>query len=374
MDYSLLRESQNRYQGHAVNRQDQVRRSTPDPITDSRGSFTRHTSLPSQSSGEGFDTKVARLERSILSHEDLVIHIDIIRVYLSIGKELLEPISYLRQEGLWKNAQSTSLTDGFFGLPHRDQVDDLRSVQPSLYESPPSELFNLVCQYRWHTNFQLTGIIERLDAVQLAGEFDAGNRHVSGKTAPDGHKYACPSRGCKKSYTKSGHLRNHIEKTHPDFLRLRPDWRPQFQPTDTTSSSSSSPHSERYSLENRQEVQRRSSRIPQDPYLDLPPASPMNFESEYSEQLDEYLIAPQQPVGIPRNQYNRDPRLRPQTSRQSSNTYQNSADTLSSQASTIPTSVSFDSNKPLRYGRRISQIRTTTPGSYWRDNDAVHMS
>lgn len=246
----------------------------------------RGSSNPSERADQtSVESKIEAIEEQILTHSNLAAHIDVVNVYLTIGKYQLEPISWLRQEGLWRSSDPITMQEMSLRLPQREHYEALRDVQPSLFDSPPSDLFDLICQYRWFTDFQETDIIAKLEESVTTSEQRPASRYEAGRTAPDGYKYPCPSRGCRKDYSKSGHLRNHINSNHPDFLRLHPEWKPYYRPVDTGSSDSSSPSSERHPTQRPEEKQYRTRRPISADWIysnsettDVPPGSPMAVE------------------------------------------------------------------------------------------------
>lgn len=231
-------------------------------------------------------SQIVAIEHEILSHPSLAANIDVVSVYLTIGKYQLEPISWLRQEGLWKNMDPMVMHELSLRLPRKEHYEALRDVQPSLFDNPPSDLFDLICQYRWLTAFEPTDILSKLDEPVAPPEQRQASKYEAGRTAPDGYKYSCPSRGCRKQYAKSGHLKNHINQNHPDFLRLHPDWRPFYRPVEAGSSDSSSPASERHPIQQLGDSRPSQTRRPVSAdwastvseSIDLPPGSPMTLD------------------------------------------------------------------------------------------------
>lgn len=214
-----------------------------------------HTSASSTCCNDG--TNLAQLESSIFRHPELQNHFKTVRTYLILDSWVLEPISYLRQEGFL----STSIAmDPSVRLPQRRQIADLASVQPLLFGSPPTELFNLICQYRQRSGFRETGILQRLDKLKESWLQPKSKPEVGGKTAPEGQVYKCPSVNCKKSFRKAGHATNHMESYHPEYLQLHPDYQPQQFTIQAPRSASTSPELDRRSVSDNQSESTSSSR------------------------------------------------------------------------------------------------------------------
>lgn len=208
-----------------------------------QGALARTTDLSLSRNVGDVRHRIHEIERDIFRHPNLMAHFTVVSAYLGLDSWLLEPISYLRQEGLY-GEDMAQLHGPTVTLPHPRQVEDLREAHASLFNSPPSDLFELICKYRRYTNFQATGIVERLAALR-EGSASSGRSRQDGRTAPDGQMYACPSENCKKAFRKSGHAKNHVQNNHPEYLQLHPDYQPQQCMIEVRSSESTSPEVDR---------------------------------------------------------------------------------------------------------------------------------
>lgn len=173
------------------------------------------------------DSYVAQLERDILFHPEIKAHYNIVCLYLRMDLVLLEPISYLRQEGLWRSDLCYSYGTEV-RAPPPDQIKDLAPLHCSLFQSPPTELFNLVCDFRRLTGFGSCRSTDQLPSLLRLRYSDQQHQRIDcRKTAPEGQLYVCPSTKCRKTFKKAGHARNHVESKHLEYLQIDPDYIPQ---------------------------------------------------------------------------------------------------------------------------------------------------
>lgn len=194
----------------------------------STAAYTPETTAqaPNESPGMSGGSNVAQLELDILYHPDIKSHLEAVCLYLRMDLTLLESISYLRQEGLWR--PDISQPYGAVQRPKTDQMLSMASIHQSLFHSPPTDLFDLICDLRRFTGFGSRTATERLPSLLEQRYLDRRHRsYDSMKTAPSGRLYACPSSNCRKTFKKSGHARNHVETKHLEYLQLNPDYLPQ---------------------------------------------------------------------------------------------------------------------------------------------------
>lgn len=171
-------------------------------------------------------SSIARIELEILNHPEVDAHFDSVCFYLKIDLVLLEAISYLRQEGLW-SSQMSQIYGASVQAPRPEQIEELASFHQSLFQSPPTNLFNLICDFRKLTGFGPSVMTDRLPSL-LKLSIQNRKRRKQGRmrTAPLGQLYACPSSKCHKTFKKSGHARNHVETKHPEYLEIHPNYLP----------------------------------------------------------------------------------------------------------------------------------------------------
>lgn len=175
----------------------------------------------------GHTDLTASLEYQIRKYPKLASHLPAVLTYLRIDLVLLESVSYIRQEGFW-DASTSDLYRSVLLMPSATQTQALATLCPMLFLSPPSDLFNLVCQYRLQTRFQPTGLADRLTYRWSSVSKQIVRRGGLIRTAPTGEWYVCPSLYCKKRFKKAGHTQNHISRCHPEYLQLHPDFQPQL--------------------------------------------------------------------------------------------------------------------------------------------------
>lgn len=229
------------------------------PFTPAGQNFPRAPHTPPTSIAFEDRSNLAKLEAMIFKHTELRNHFKTVRTYLGLDSWVLEPISYLRQEGFF--AHNIAGIDPSVRLPQRRQITDLASVQPSLFESPPTELFNLICRYRQRSGFRDTGILQRLDKFKESwSQARLLKPEVGGKTAPEGQVYKCPSAKCRKTFRKAGHATNHMENHHPEYLQLHPHYQPQQFTIAEQASASASPELDRRSVSDTQSESTSSTR------------------------------------------------------------------------------------------------------------------
>ena len=145
-------------------------------------------------------------------------------------------------------------------LPEQGHRQALAEIHPRLFDSPPSDLFDIICKYRHLTDGRDTGIIQRLEK-QVAASTSATTNKVDGSgTAPEGYRYKCPSAKCTKTYSKGGHIVRHIDTTHPEYLQLHPEWQPSQHIVKADRSLPSSPEIDRRSVRPTLEVVHEASR------------------------------------------------------------------------------------------------------------------
>lgn len=144
------------------------------------------------------------IEEEILRSSELPEHHAAVLLYLRLDIWLLESIYALRNSG-W---------------------NELAHLHPTLFGSPPESLFNLIYTLRLFFTFDLASTIEKIEAFNHSGKRTDRSRDSNIKLAPRGQAYGCPSKHCQKKFIKSGHAANHVEKQHPEYLKLHPDYQP----------------------------------------------------------------------------------------------------------------------------------------------------
>lgn len=173
-------------------------------------------------------------KREIERHPDSITCFDAVSLCLRLPLVLLRSISALRAAGPWHN--------------------ELEIIYGPLFTSPSDELFNMILALRSFPHFEPTGLIEQLESRK--SHASAGRKPEPGRTAPNGQAYECPSEHCRKQFKKSGHAQNHVDKHHPEYLKLHPDYQPSQFIVDTLRSLSGSPELQR--AHERQPVQQHS--------------------------------------------------------------------------------------------------------------------
>lgn len=163
------------------------------------------------------------IEREIMRHPDSMACFDAISLCLRLPMVLLQSISALRETGPWH--------------------DELESIYGPLFATPPTELFDMVLALRRFPQFEPARLIEQLQLRKRGAS--AARKPEAGRTAPDGQAYECPSENCKKQFKKSGHAQNHVDKHHPEYLKLHPDYQPSRFIVESLRSASGSPELQR---------------------------------------------------------------------------------------------------------------------------------
>lgn len=174
---------------------------------------------------------ITTLELEILQHPNLDANLSTVCLYVKMDFMLLESISYLRQEGLW-NTSMQQLYSNSVQRPQGDHLAELAMLLPSLFQSPPPSLFNLVCEYRKILGSDSTQSMERFLQLLRPSSLEKDRQGLpSRKVAPKGYVYACPSAHCPKIFKKAGHARNHVNSRHPEYLQLNPEYHPESHMT-----------------------------------------------------------------------------------------------------------------------------------------------
>lgn len=165
------------------------------------------------------------IEEQILQSPDLQHHHAAVILYLRLDIWLLESIFALR------NSESA----------------ELARLHPSLFDSPPEPLFHLIYTLRHFLGLDLSSTIEKIESLQPneRGKERLREPGSSSRVAPRGQAYGCPSKYCKKAFVKSGHAVNHVEKQHPEYLKLHPDYQPSHFMVEHHRSCPTSPELER---------------------------------------------------------------------------------------------------------------------------------
>lgn len=204
---------------------------------------TTHGALPFMTydqAATNVHSSIAKVELEILNHPEVDAHFDAVCFYLKIDLVLLEAISYLRQEGLWSSKMS-QMYGSSVQAPRTEQIEELASFHQSLFQSPPSSLFDLICELRRLTGFGPTVMTDRLPSLLKLSILNRKRRKQGRiRTAPEGQLYACPSMNCHKTFKKSGHARNHVETKHPEYLEIHPNYLPHRFVVDDVSTGPSS--------------------------------------------------------------------------------------------------------------------------------------
>lgn len=197
------------------------------PATERRGEKSNTSGLPRRpkSSTMAAHLTPLEIEEEILQSPDLQHHHAAVVLYLQLDIWLLESIFALR------NSDSAALAQ----------------LHPSLFEAPPDGLFHLIYTLRHFPNLDLSSTIEKVESLHRSNRGkDRGRESGSGsRVAPRGQAYGCPSKHCKKAFIKSGHAVNHVEKQHPEYLKLHPDYQPSHFMVDHPRSRPTSPELER---------------------------------------------------------------------------------------------------------------------------------
>ncbi|KAK5091203.1 hypothetical protein LTR05_001383 [Lithohypha guttulata] len=129
--------------------------------------------------------KMSELEEAILQHPSLKSQYKVVRTYLVLDSWVLEPISFLRQDGLWA-VDMAPMHDTSMKLPKPEQIDHLANLHASLFQSPPTDLFNMICKYRRYSDFKDTGIIQRLEELKQSWLPAKAVQAENSRTAPQG--------------------------------------------------------------------------------------------------------------------------------------------------------------------------------------------
>lgn len=209
---------------------------TGSQYTERRGRSTTNSSIPRTAKLSPMAAHLSpfEIEEQILQSPEIQQYHAAVVLYLRLDIWLLESIFALR------NSESA----------------ELAQLHPTLFESPPEPLFHLIYTLRHFLDLDLTDIIERIERSQSDSREKERSREpgVSSRVAPRGKAYGCPSKHCKKVFIKSGHAANHVEKQHPEYLKLHPDYQPSHFMVEHQRSRPASPELER------QERQRLNNR------------------------------------------------------------------------------------------------------------------
>lgn len=171
--------------------------------------------------------EITTLEFEILEHPNLDAHLNTVCLYIKLDLVLLESISYLRQDGLW-NTNMQQMYSSSVPKPQGKHLAELAVLHPSLFQSPPPSLFNLVCEYRRILGSSSSETVERFLQLLRPSSLDKDRKgSPSRKMAPQGRVFACPSALCRKIFKKAGHARNHVKSRHPEYLQLNPEYHPE---------------------------------------------------------------------------------------------------------------------------------------------------
>lgn len=201
---------------------------SPFPESDISVGTPSHFSDPHTNEG-GQD--ILTLELQILQHPNLDAHLNTVRLYIKLDLVLLESISYLRQEGLW-NTNMQQMYSGSVPRPQGEHLAELAILHPSLYQSPPPSLFNLICEYRRILGSNSSETVEKFLRLLRPSILEKDRKgSPSRKVAPQGRVFACPSAHCRKMFKKAGHARNHVQSRHPEYLQLNPEYHPETHMT-----------------------------------------------------------------------------------------------------------------------------------------------
>lgn len=167
----------------------------------------------------------AEIEEEILRSPDLQENLAAVILYLRLDIWLLESVVALRNSGSMELAQ----------------------LHPTLFNRPPEPLFHLIYTLRLFSGLDLGSTIERIEkSAQRSNCGKERSRETGGsRVAPKGQAYGCPSRNCNRAFIKSGHASNHVEKQHPEYLKLHPDYHPSHLMVDYQRSRPTSPEAER---------------------------------------------------------------------------------------------------------------------------------
>lgn len=193
--------------------------------TEQRGRHMSTVALPGTQSSSTMIIHLSppEIEEEILRDPELQEHHAAVLLYLRLDIWSLESICALRSRG----------------------PPELAQLHPTLFTSPPESLFKLIYTIRHFTGLNLAGTISRIEAASFPGRQKEVSREPAGKIAPRGQAYACPSKHCKKVFIKSGHAANHVEKNHPEYLKLHPDYQPSQVMVEHLRSRPNSPEMER---------------------------------------------------------------------------------------------------------------------------------
>ena len=163
------------------------------------------------------------IKHEIIQHPASMICFDAVSLCLRLDIVLLQSIRELREAGPWHN--------------------ELESIYGPLFTSPPTDLFNNIVALRNFPQFEPASIIEQLE-LRRDNESKA-RKPEAGRTAPYGQAYECPSANCQRQFKKSGHAQNHVEKQHPEYLKLHHDYQPSQFIVEALRSVSGSPELQR---------------------------------------------------------------------------------------------------------------------------------
>lgn len=162
--------------------------------------------------GVGFETISANdIEKQIFGHPDSEAHYGAIVQCLEMDLTTFQSILFLREQSRHSK--------------------ELAKLHVSFFNSPPRDIFKLIFNLRLFSNYSASDTIQRFISFRDAAgqnQQEACSRSSSAqKTAPEGMVYKCPSEKCKKSFTKAGHAKKHLENLHAEYLKLYPGWEPQ---------------------------------------------------------------------------------------------------------------------------------------------------
>lgn len=194
--------------------------------TERRGRNMSNSTLPRHSKPSSMAAHLSPLEieDQILRSPELQDNYAAVILYLRLDIWLLESIFALR------NSAST----------------DLAELHPTLFASPPEPLFHLIYTLRHFMGLDLASTIAKIENYHQSGYGKERSRESGGsRVAPPGQAYGCPSKHCKKAFKKSGHAANHVEKQHPEYLKLHPDYQPSHFMVEQQRSRPASPELER---------------------------------------------------------------------------------------------------------------------------------
>lgn len=201
-----------------------------------RGRYMSSSAVPRDTTHSSMVSHLSlhEIEEEILRSTELQQHHAAVVLYLRLDIYLFQSIFALRNSGSGELAQ----------------------LHPTLFTSPPESLFNLIYSLRLF-DLDLADTISRIEAARFPGRPKEMSREPSGKIAPRGQAYECPSKYCKKVFIKSGHAANHVGKQHPEYLKLHPDYQPSHFLVEHQRSRPTSPELDR------QDRQRASNKQPE---------------------------------------------------------------------------------------------------------------